>query len=175
MTVATDPLQVLLDKGLSQEEETIARRYYSREERDSMDESDFAGPHQSFPIKTQQDVYNAAKLIGHADDPEAVKAAIKRIAKRKGFKLPDSWQEEKKSEERSMPTSTHTYDPLTRADNHEPMTGKHSHAHPAHGGQGDDATHEHEHSHDNDNNHDHEHAERTVGATTPKLSPLYVP
>lgn len=69
-------------------------RYYSQKDRDAMDASDFAGPHQSFPIKTQQDVYNAARLIGHADNPAAVKARIKAIAKRKGFKLPDSWQDE---------------------------------------------------------------------------------
>lgn len=99
MTKPIDHLQALLAKGLTQEEETIARRYYSQKERDSMDESDFAGPHQSYPIKTQQDVMNAARLIGHADDPDAVKAAIKRIAKRKGFKLPESWEEEDKKDD----------------------------------------------------------------------------
>src|SRR5690242_995432 len=67
---------------------------YSKAERDAMDESDFAGPHESFPIKTQADVHNAARLIGHADDPAAVKAAIIRIAKRKGFSLPASWADE---------------------------------------------------------------------------------
>lgn len=71
-------------------------RYYSQKARDKMPDSDFAGPHQSFPIRTQQDVYNAARLIGHADDPATVKAAIIRIAKRKGFKIPDSWQSDGK-------------------------------------------------------------------------------
>lgn len=54
---------------------------------------DFAGPHGSFPIKSQKDVDSAAKLIGHADDPEAVKAKIKAIAKRKGLTVPEAWQE----------------------------------------------------------------------------------
>src|SRR5579863_9606367 len=69
-------------------------RYYSQKDRDKMDASDFAGPHQSFPIKTQQDVHNAARLVGHADDPAAVKARIKAIARRKGFTLPKEWQDE---------------------------------------------------------------------------------
>ena len=85
----------------------IAERYYSQKDRDKMDASDFAGPHQSFPIKTQQDVYNAARLIGHADDPDTVKRRIIAIAKRKGFALPDSWQEEndKPKEAAAMPST----------------------------------------------------------------------
>lgn len=53
---------------------------------------DFAGPHQSFPIRSQEDVDHAARLIGHADDPEAVKGKIIAIAKRKGLSIPDSWK-----------------------------------------------------------------------------------
>lgn len=60
-------------------------------ERDKLPEDDFAGPHQSFPIRSQQDVADAARLIGHADNPEAVKEKIITIAKRKGFKIPDAW------------------------------------------------------------------------------------
>lgn len=52
----------------------------------------FAGPHNSFPIKTQQDVYDAARLIGHAQNPAAVKSRIIAIARSKGFSLPKSWQ-----------------------------------------------------------------------------------
>lgn len=74
----------------------IARRYISQKQRDAMDDSDFAGPHQSFPIKTQEDVDSAAHLIGHADDPEAVKAKIIAIAKRKGLSVPDAWKEDMK-------------------------------------------------------------------------------
>lgn len=77
-----------------QDKQSDAERYYSQKARAKMDTSDFAGPHRSFPIMSQQDVFNAARLIGQADDPAAVKAAIIRVAKRKGFKLPDSWQKE---------------------------------------------------------------------------------
>jgi hypothetical protein len=51
----------------------------------------FAGPHSSFPIQSQQDVYNAARLVGHAQDPASVKSRIIRIARSKGFSLPKSW------------------------------------------------------------------------------------
>ncbi len=37
-------LERLLASGLTQEEEVIARRYYSDKERESMNESDFCGP-----------------------------------------------------------------------------------------------------------------------------------
>lgn len=78
------------DEAVQQEYE----KYYSQADRDQMDDADFAGPHKSFPIRSQIDVHNAARLIGHADNPDAVKAAIKRIAKRKGFSLPDAWKED---------------------------------------------------------------------------------
>lgn len=83
--------------------DTIARRDFPQKERDSMDSSDFAGPHESFPIKTQEDLDNAARLIGHADNPEAVKAKAKSIAKRKGLTLPKSWQDEDKTEQSLSP------------------------------------------------------------------------
>lgn len=56
-------------------------------------EEDFAGPHRSFPIRTQNDVYDAWRLRGHAANPTEVARNIIRIAKRKGFKLPDNWKE----------------------------------------------------------------------------------
>jgi Clp protease len=40
---------------------------------------------------------------------------------------------------------------------HAPMTGTHSHPHPAFGSQGGDATHDHEHAHDGDASHSHGH------------------
>lgn len=62
---------------------------------------DFAGPDKSFPIVTPASVDDAAKLIGHAADPAAVKANIIRIARRKGpafvAALPDSWKDGKKA------------------------------------------------------------------------------
>ena len=42
---------------------------------------------------------------------------------------------------------------------HEPMTGTHSHPHPAYGSQGGDTMHAHEHSHSGDASHSHSHAE----------------
>lgn len=51
----------------------------------------FAGPHNSFPIRNQSDVYDAARLVGHAANPAAVKARIIAIARSKGYSLPKSW------------------------------------------------------------------------------------
>jgi len=114
-------LQRLIIKGLTPEQEVIARRYYSDKEREGMDESDFCGPHKSFPIKTAADVSNAAHLIGHADDPASVKACIIRKAKSNGWALPDAWKEAK-SEDRAVnapiQTSNRIYTdlPLVRVD-----------------------------------------------------------
>jgi hypothetical protein len=66
--------------------------YISKEERDKIPEDSFAGPDRSFPIRNQKDVDDAAKLIGKAKDPEAVKSKIKKIAKKKGLKIPKSWE-----------------------------------------------------------------------------------
>lgn len=66
--------------------------HYTKKDRDKMKKSDFAGPHQSFPIQTQQDVYDAARLVGHAKNPAAVKKKVIEIAKRKGFDIPESWK-----------------------------------------------------------------------------------
>ena len=56
---------------------------------------DFAGPDKSFPIVDQASVDSAAHLVGRAADPEAVKARIIAIAKRKGLKAPDAWKGER--------------------------------------------------------------------------------
>lgn len=69
----------------------------SQKERDALPAEDFAGPDRSFPITDQEDVDSAAHLIGKAADPEAVKAAILAICKRKGLKPPDAWTSEKKA------------------------------------------------------------------------------
>lgn len=64
--------------------------------RDKLPESDFAGPDQSFPIVKPADVSAASHLIGKAAHPDAVKARIIAIAKRKGKafvdQLPESWR-----------------------------------------------------------------------------------
>lgn len=70
-----------------------AQRTFGGKERDVLDDSDFAGPDRTFPIMTADDVRDAARLIGKADDPEAVKRRIIAIAKRKGFAdaIPEAW------------------------------------------------------------------------------------
>jgi Helix-turn-helix domain len=64
-------------------------------DRDKLPESDFGGPDRSYPIVSPDDVTDAARLIGHADDPTEVKRRVRRIARRKGprfeAKIPDSW------------------------------------------------------------------------------------
>src|SRR5579859_3389174 len=76
----------------------VARRYFSQKERKGMDSEDFGDPDKkAFPVKTQQDLDNAAHLVGHADNPDAAKTRLKGIAKKKGLKLPDSWQAEEAS------------------------------------------------------------------------------
>ncbi len=75
--------------------------YLTKDQRDAIDDSDFAWPEQKkYPINTQAHLDAAAKLIGRA--PEGVQDKIKRnairIAKRKGLTLPDSWNNEPASE-----------------------------------------------------------------------------
>ncbi len=45
----------------------------------------FAGPGTSFPLKDGQDVEHASGLYGHADNPDAVKAAVIAFAKSHGY------------------------------------------------------------------------------------------
>lgn len=94
-------------------------RYIPQKERDSYDASDFAGPDRSFPITSQAQLEAAAHLIGHAADPAAVKAKAIRIAKRKGFSLPDSWKEGKSEDRAEMPTQAFLYAPIVRIDNNK--------------------------------------------------------
>jgi hypothetical protein len=77
----------------SDELQMIGLRDIPQSERDKMDSSDFAGPDESFPIKTQADVDAAKRLVGKAANPDAVKAKIIAIAKRKGLTIPDAWKE----------------------------------------------------------------------------------
>lgn len=66
-----------------------------------LDSGDFAGPNGTFPIKTRDDVSDAASLAHHADNPAAVRAKIRAIAKRKfqmkNEDLPPSIQKSKKA------------------------------------------------------------------------------
>ena len=152
----------LTARGIGPELETIARRYYSDKERQSMDESAFCGPGRSFPVQSQEDVTNAAGLAGHADDPDAVRACIRNKAKKHGWKLPDSWtSDDKKDDGRTQsPDLLRARDPglvIHPDGSHAPFTGKHSHSHSAFNSQGDDSQHSHEHEHHGDSDHSHSH------------------
>ena len=98
-----DPIEAIQEAAIYPEfpEELGIKRYIPQKERDSYDESDFAGPGRSFPITSQAQLDAAAHLIGHAADPDAVKAKAIAIAKRKGFSLPDAWKEKDDKAERS--------------------------------------------------------------------------
>jgi len=52
----------------------------AREEPDS-----HAGPHGSFPVTDEKSVNSAMRLAGHASDPDAVRAKVKSLAKKKGL------------------------------------------------------------------------------------------
>jgi hypothetical protein len=66
-------------------------------DRDKIPDEDFAGAHRSFPIVKPGDVSDAASSIGRAtgQSPDAIKARIISIAKRKGAAfvkaLPEAW------------------------------------------------------------------------------------
>jgi len=69
--------------------------YISKKERESIPEEDFGWPEEKkYPIRSQSELDSAAKLIGRApkDKQGSIKARIKKIAERKGYKLPDSWK-----------------------------------------------------------------------------------
>lgn len=91
-------------------------KFYSQKARDAMDDSDFGDPeNQAFPIKTAQDVINAASRLHNAKgDQSAIKARIKRIAKRKGFPLPQTWQDEDNPKESASPSQQPSFTPKSR-------------------------------------------------------------
>jgi hypothetical protein len=93
----------------------LARRYYSDKERKSMPASAFCGPGRTFPVESQEDVDNAAGLAGHAANPNAVRACIKRKAKAGGWSLPDSWKDGK-ADRAMQPESLDLYLPIVRID-----------------------------------------------------------
>lgn len=131
----------------------------------------FAGPHNSFPIRNQSDVYDAARLVGHAQNPAAVKAAIIRIARSKGYSLPKSWQTKasKSMERLSLKELAERLAELV--DEEQAPEGEevekarpgrksmhsHDHAHQSRIGYG--YSHEHDHSHDSDGMANHEKSE----------------
>ena len=65
----------------------------TKAQRDKLPASAFGDPkNRLFPVVDQDDVDSAARLIGKADNPAAVKRRIIAIARRKGLKIPDAWQ-----------------------------------------------------------------------------------
>lgn len=121
------------------------QRSLTVKEREAIDDEDFAGPDHSFPIDTQAHLDAAEHLIGHAADPAAVKQKAIAIAKRKGFTLPKSWQDDEKDTQRM--------DASALPQDHKPLTDTHTHPHSDASG----ATHDHLHTHVNDNIHVHQH------------------
>jgi hypothetical protein len=83
-----------LDPGFADEAMDAVQAYISKKERDKVPAEDFGDPeNRKYPIRNQGDLDAAVKLIGRApaDKQAAIKARIKKIAKRKGLKLPESW------------------------------------------------------------------------------------
>ena len=77
-------------------------------------------------------------------------------------------------EDKEQPRMTNPV--IVRADgSHDPMTGSHSHSHPAFGSQGGDKTHEHEHSHDGDADHKHSHEDGARADAPAVTASMYVP
>lgn len=101
--------------------------HYTAKDRDKIPLSDFGDPQRKkYPIVTQQDVHDAASLIGKAGP--GVKERIIRIAKRKGFSLPDAWEAKpSKDEDRTaLPTpeaaATHVAEPTVERSVAAPST-----------------------------------------------------
>jgi hypothetical protein len=77
-------------------QESAAWLLYNREwpqaKRDKLPAWSFAGPDQSFPIETQEDLDNAVRAIGRTKhDPDRIRRGIRRIAERRNLELPDTW------------------------------------------------------------------------------------
>jgi hypothetical protein len=90
-------------KGVTMSE-INALRNIPAEERDKLDDSDFAGPNRSFPISIPEDVAAASHALGRAKgDRNAIKRKIISIAYRKGdtyvAQLPEEWK--KKSDQKN--------------------------------------------------------------------------
>jgi hypothetical protein len=79
----------------------IYERFISKKTRDNADSGSFAGKGKSFPILKPEDVSAALHSIGRAGpgnySGDTIRANIKRIAKAKGFALPDSLKDDKES------------------------------------------------------------------------------
>lgn len=68
--------------------------YISEKKRESIPDEDFAGPNRTYPCDTLAHFKSACKLFGRAANPEQVKKNLIKIAKRKGYSLPEKWKDE---------------------------------------------------------------------------------
>lgn len=68
---------------------------WTAEKRRKLPRSQMGDPdHMAFPVEDQEDLDNAARLIGRSPNPAKVKSRLIAIAKRLGLKLPESWRED---------------------------------------------------------------------------------
>ena len=89
MPPAVKGLQVPQFSDAEYSEYTMDFRKWTQEERDKLAKGEikgeFAGPDQSFPIAGPEDVGDAWKLSGHAENPDQIRLNIIRIAKKYGW------------------------------------------------------------------------------------------
>ena len=87
-------------------------RFISKDTRKAASSDSFAGKGRSFPILKAEDVSAALHSIGRAGpgnySSDTIRANIKRIAKAKGFALPDSLKDDKSESDRSRGTSANS-------------------------------------------------------------------
>ena len=100
---AVKGLQVPQFSDAEYSEYTLDFRKWTQEEREKLAKGEikgeFAGPNQTFPIAGPDDVEDAWRLAGHAENPDQIRRNIIRIAKKYGWvsALPESarrWAEE---------------------------------------------------------------------------------
>lgn len=91
-----------LGKG-SREEIAKAIQDWNAENRDKLKEGkiagEFAGPNETFPIHSPKDITHAFMLAHHAENPDEVKANIRRIAKEHGWESHVPEEDQPKEEE----------------------------------------------------------------------------
>lgn len=87
--------------GMDAETEMNQKRDFNSKDRQRMASTGAAMPDGSFPIANAHDLANAIRLYGHAKNPEAAKAHIKRRAEALGLtsSLPESWKNSSKADE----------------------------------------------------------------------------
>ena len=112
-------------KTKSPDPDDIHRAKWSQAARESyykIHPDNFAGPDASFPIKDASDIADAARLAGHAADPDAVRDKIIEIAHRLGLSdaLPKAWttkdnMKDKKTPQRAANPDEQAHDPAMTA------------------------------------------------------------